>query len=499
MVSHQTRIFIGVLCVASLFGSFTYSQDSEIEITRNDLALSLMRLETVLKEVELSDEETARINKAFDQATLKFFARQYGPAIQGINEVTISVHPKADKQEAKIYYSLRTRILPLVFIKGTKVQPMVSIESLYPDPLDGEDRVVAGNLVIKNANGKVEFRVPYELDIGPDNPVNAKIRMVVDKNHFDPHQYQIGFEAKSGTHYDTSKWTVVPKSLDVVSAANRDKFSTIGMGDFHIEQAITTVLERNKLITDAPSLEKSSEFLIDPNTLVKEVDNEINQLARKKGQTNPYDRRRGDYWRVLKVKGKDPIPLRVYLPESANLRRPLPLVIAFHGAGGDENMFMDAYGVGRIKELADQHGFLLVTPLTYSFSGENMGPYFDLLMKVITHDYPVDESRVYALGHSMGGGATSSLTSIRGDKLAAVAPLCGYRAITSAPENTPPILAYAAEFDPLAQPSRIEAEVKKTREAGNEIEYRLMKNWGHTLVVGKILPDVVEWLLQHKL
>ena len=162
-------------------------------------------------------------------------------------------------------------------------------------------------------------------------------------------------------------------------------------------------------------------------------------------------------------------------------------------------MFMDAYGVGRIKELADEHGFLLVTPLTYAFGGENMGPYFDILMKVITHDYPVDESRVYVLGHSMGGGATANLTSIRGQKLAAVAPLCGYRAITSAPESTPPILAYAAELDPLARPAQVEAAVAKTREAGNEVEYRLMENWGHTLVVGKILPDVIEWLLQHTL
>ena len=497
MLSHRTRLLVAAVCLAGLPGSFVSTQ--ETEVGRGDLALSLVRLETVLKTVELGDEETARVNKAFDSATLKFFARQYGPALQGINELTVDVDPGAIDEEAKIYFSLRTHIAPLIYIKGTRVNPVMTITSLYSDPLHGEERTVSGHLLIKHRNGNVRHRLPFELTVGPDKPISLELPLGTDKNHFGSHQYQIALEGSSGTQYDMSKWSVVTKSLDVVSAANQSHFDNIRMGDFHTEQAITTVLARNELITDAPSLESTSAFLVDPNVLMKEVGEEIKALATKKGQKNPYVGKKGDYWRVLKGPGKDSIPVRVYLPESAKSDEPLPLVIAFHGAGGDENMFMDAYGVGLIKELADEHGFLLVSPLTYAFGGEKMGPNFDLLMKVITHDYSVNEKRVYVLGHSMGGGATASLTSVRGEKLAAVAPLCGYRAIVSAPENTPPILAYAAEFDPLVAPARIEPEVEKTRAAGNDVEYRLMKNYGHTLVVPEILPDVVEWLLQHEL
>ena len=60
-----------------------------------------------------------------------------------------------------------------------------------------------------------------------------------------------------------------------------------------------------------------------------------------------------------------------YGPRGAAKGKPLPLVIALHGAGGSENMFFDAYGNGKIVDLCRKRGWLLVAP-RLSFFGLGM-------------------------------------------------------------------------------------------------------------------------------
>ena len=132
---------------------------------------------------------------------------------------------------------------------------------------------------------------------------------------------------------------------------------------------------------------------------------------------NPYTHRRGDIWRPFFIDDQ-PAPMRLFCPEN---REPpaagWPLVIALHGAGGNEHMFFAAYGVGRIKHLAQQHGFVVACPQNSPFSGQGM--IFDALVESIALDYPIDRSRIYLVGHSMGArsrwrGAVAARQSRRG-------------------------------------------------------------------------------------
>lgn len=50
-------------------------------------------------------------------------------------------------------------------------------------------------------------------------------------------------------------------------------------------------------------------------------------------------------------------------------------------------------------------------------------------------------------------------------------------------------------LDPLAAPARLETAVARGREAGYAIDYRVVQGAGHTLLVGPVLDDVVQWLL----
>lgn len=194
---------------------------------------------------------------------------------------------------------------------------------------------------------------------------------------------------------------------------------------------------------------------------------------------------------LLPVEGGDPVPYHLVLPGRTG---PVPLIVALHGAGGDERMFMAGYGAGVIARLAMEQGFAVVSPLTTALAGRPER--LDALLRDVGDRVMVDPERIYIVGHSMGAGAAWGLARQRGGMVAAVACIAGP---CGAGAGGPPLLVVAAEVDPLGAPARLEATATAAREAGQRVEYQLAEGWGHTLVVGEVLPAVIAWLLSHRL
>ena len=113
-------------------------------------------------------------------------------------------------------------------------------------------------------------------------------------------------------------------------------------------------------------------------------------------------------------------------------------------------------------------------------------------------ELPVDRTRVYLLGHSLGAAAAWNVARQRPDLVAAIACISGAcgGVPAPAPPRVPPLLSVVGELDPIAQPARVEALVAEARAAGRAVEFRLVPGYGHTLVVGAVLPDVIDWLLR---
>jgi len=76
-----------------------------------------------------------------------------------------------------------------------------------------------------------------------------------------------------------------------------------------------------------------------------------------------------------------------------------------------------------------------------------------------------------------------------------VACLAGGSAITS--ESAPPALFIGGSLDPVIPAARVKAAADATRAAGRSAEYREFASEGHTLIVGRVLPDAVAWLFTH--
>lgn len=255
------------------------------------------------------------------------------------------------------------------------------------------------------------------------------------------------------------------------------------------QQAHAAATARAGLLTDVASTSRSIELFIQPRAHAAAVTREVEAL---RAGRNPYAGRSGDWWREIVVSAERRVPVRLIAPPS--VVRPgvrAPLIVALHGAGGDENMFVDAYGAGVITRLADSLGALVLSPLATGFTAAA----FDSVVAVVRREYAVDSTRVYVVGHSMGAGIAAMLANTRGARLAAVAAVAGGAPITAA--DAPPALFIAGGVDPVIPAARVNAAAEATRAAGRPMAYRVLPSEGHTLLVGRVLPDVIAWLFTH--
>ncbi len=163
--------------------------------------------------------------------------------------------------------------------------------------------------------------------------------------------------------------------------------------------------------------------------------------AAGKGGKDPFIGRTGDFERHYFLEAAGEImPYRVLVPKTYNASKPVPLVVTLHGLGSSEDTFMDAYS-RRIPELAEQYGYIAVSPLGYrpdGFYGFSYG--IDpasrrkqelseqdvmLVLARIRRDYKIDDSRIYLMGHSMGAIGTWFLGAKYPDLWAALGTVAG--------------------------------------------------------------------------
>jgi predicted esterase len=199
----------------------------------------------------------------------------------------------------------------------------------------------------------------------------------------------------------------------------------------------------------------------------------------------PYygQKRPGDFSLVLATKAGNRV--RLEAPPQAKEGKPLPLVVALHGAGGSENMFFDGYGAGLIRKLAAERGWLLVAPavgLTSGFNGE--------MLAEIEKLYPVDRSRIFILGHSMGAAATMTAVSNEPKLYRAAAALGGSGTVKASDDlKKVPILVAVGNADfALTGAKALHDRLKKAEVATLELkEYPGVE---HLTVVQLALRDV---------
>jgi predicted esterase len=195
----------------------------------------------------------------------------------------------------------------------------------------------------------------------------------------------------------------------------------------------------------------------------------------------------GDYSVILSG-SETSLPVRLNIP--ADVGRPLPVLIAFHGAGGSENMFFETYGAGRLVELAEERGWLVVSPRQGLF-----GLPMDVsqILQVLSEHFEIDRERVFLLGHSMGAGQVVSQCERHGELVAKAVAIGGGRT----PRNResvkhPKWLVSAGEHDFGRRGAARLAQ--GLGELGAKVKYSKVPDVEHMVIVQASLDEVFRFL-----
>jgi polyhydroxybutyrate depolymerase len=109
-------------------------------------------------------------------------------------------------------------------------------------------------------------------------------------------------------------------------------------------------------------------------------------------------------------------------------------------------------GLNTPGQLTDQQGNLPGWQKAPGDMNDRDLHFFDAMLATLHQDYMVDDKRIYATGHSNGGGFTYLLWATRGDVFAAVAPSSAVAARVANQLKPKPAMHIMGENDPLVKP-----------------------------------------------
>jgi len=185
-----------------------------------------------------------------------------------------------------------------------------------------------------------------------------------------------------------------------------------------------------------------------------------------------------------------------------------PIVLFLHGMGerGADLELLKLHGIPKIIEGGMDFPFLVVSPQCPEDTiWANELDALHALLENIIKNYPIDTSRIYLTGLSMGGNGSWRLAAAYPSMFAAVVPICGWaNPSIGFPERihvlkNVPVRAYHGAEDEVVplQGSQELVDVLKTNQ-GN-VKFTVYPDTDHDSWTRTYEnPELYEWLLQQK-
>ena len=474
------------LAVASVAAP-TVQESGRAIVTRQDLAAAVQEVDALLAARlpggDLADRSDAAFlrdaNRRFDRLSVQFFAGDLSKAHEELASWAEELSGEAyQANPLRLDFEEGRGFTPRGLMTADEAAQVVRVRALGPiagragATVSAALRVVSGSDVLASAPVELRFDdrgllVPQEVSVEParDGAPAWRVRLVET----------VDGDAQVLTEAELSTAPVLGRVRERVEALLEE-------GSFGDSPAARVLRERAALLDDTPSPRVSRDFLLATEGLARAVEAEAAALVRGE---DPYRGVAGDLWRTVAHDRRD-LPLRVYRPPG--FEGALPLVIALHGAGGDENFLFELAGDGFVKRLADEFGFVVACPRTFDVAGDMTA--FDALVAELRADYDLTAEPPLLFGHSMGGAAVSSLLALRPDAIRAAVCFAGF---SGAQPGAPPTLVIASEFDGLVPAASLRRSSQAAATAGAPVTFEVLENQGHTLGLTEALRRAVDF------
>ncbi len=396
-----------MLITTAVWGGKAYSQEESAAATEN----LRYQLGKRVRRYELLWEASNKVSRAASTDAMEFAVQQFfrldlAGAAKSIDDAWLAMVPSPtalQRNAAPMSLSASSPLLdasePVIFL---------TLNAVYPQ-LDGDWNSSAIvqielNPVLKTANSKRQFK---EVSL---QSLPTKLEWRLDL--LEPGDYQLSATIRQ----EGAIASMVGTQISIV----KDKQSRL--------KAISAWIEENKRGAKTSSLCTARMFgrqlLLADRGKDFECDlpmsnwfREFESIAFATPVDRPIDS--SGRWQVLSD-GKVEQVVRIQMPTKPVART--KLLFAFHGAGGSENMFFEAYGAGRLVELAKQRNWVVVCP-RQGLTGLSISA--GAMIPMLESDLGLSFDRVFYVGHSMGAGQAIEQVSKSQERIEAVAAIGG--------------------------------------------------------------------------
>ncbi|MFM1803231.1 MAG: hypothetical protein RL136_110 [Planctomycetota bacterium] len=463
----------GLFVASILFVSPLASPTQAEPPGRNDLARAYLRFDRLAAESEATTAVRRRLNARFDALTADFFAGRSGRVIVALARAEAEQRGLGARETDELLFALTRRLdLDAECFDPSSTKALrigAQVQTFDEAPAGVEPSAIYAK------SGQLRIEVPYAARVTLEWAGDAADRVI-----------EVGFRFEGLGDVELARLPALETSPDLLKQSFMQRIEAAAAVGGVAPSVLSSLRARCALLGARAGDGNAYALFVDRAELAQELERDLTAL--EAGQ-DPF-RSTKDVWRTFKALGVE-LPTRVFVPEGEG---PFPLLVAFHGAGGDEHMFFEAYGAGALRRLAERFGIALVAPPTVPFG---LSPaLFDRFVDEVAQDPRIDGARIMLLGHSLGAVTCSRLAALRPDRVAAAAAIAGFA--DAGRGAAAPRLVCIAELDPIFRADGLDAAVDAARARGCEIEVVRFPDEGHTLVVGAALPQAVDWLLARR-
>jgi len=382
------------VAILFLLAYLSVSTPISAQSIRFDLGQRLRRLEAQF-EKDLSESARQRVLRPMNQAVRNFFAGRLTDAARGLDQAWVELLPENQQEAAGWISALQVIPEGSLLVAGNTFQ--FRLENRYENSIEQPDdyEVVCE---LKRIGGERDPMITqvvlprsdsYAVEIQANSDYLIRVSVQIENQQFPVGELAVARISDFTERVNALK-AQVKSGKQAVPPWQRSAMATIKQQVRMLEQWAgpntleTLLLPQQELLRleRIAAVADRSDWL--PSSL---SDLDLQQGSRR-------------LWVKIVGEGRKSANLRLALPPQLNpQQQKVPCVIALHGAGGSENMFLDTYGDGKIAELCQQRGWILVAP-RIGLGGVGLPMY--QVMEELSKFLPIDPEAIVVVGHSMG-------------------------------------------------------------------------------------------------